>query len=52
MLHVACCIFLQSYYPKYAKDGVVRSVYSVNVPYDFPVLAFGENEHYKVGARQ
>jgi hypothetical protein len=39
---------IKSYYPKYAKDGVVRSVYSVNVPYDFPVLAFGENEHYKV----
>jgi hypothetical protein len=39
---------IKGYYPRYAKKGIVRSFYAVNVPYDLPVAAFGEREHYKL----
>ena len=39
---------ISSYYPEYAKNGIVRTFYTVNVPYDAPIFAFGKNEHYKL----
>jgi hypothetical protein len=39
---------IKSYYPRYATNGIVTSFYAVNVPYDLPVTAFGEHEHYKL----
>ena len=39
---------LQDYYPQYTARGVVRSLYSVNVPFMMPVAIFKEDEYYKV----
>ena len=33
---------LQEYFPRFAKNSIVRGLVSVNVPYMVPVLAFGE----------
>ena len=42
------CVFVRgSYFPLYAKRGIVQSLVSVNVPFDLPVLEFG-TELYKV----
>ena len=39
---------IDTFYPRYAANEIVRSIVCVNVPYLFPVLAFGPNEFFKV----
>eukprot|EP00658_Telonema_sp_P-2_P022878 TRINITY_DN19164_c0_g1_i7.p1 TRINITY_DN19164_c0_g1~~TRINITY_DN19164_c0_g1_i7.p1 ORF type:complete len:353 (-),score=68.75 TRINITY_DN19164_c0_g1_i7:426-1484(-) len=42
---------IQKYFPKYAANGVVRSLFAVNVPYDIPILEFGldpKKNHFKL----
>lgn len=39
----------KTYFPRYAAAGVVRGVFGVCVPFDFPVLPFwGEHDSYKI----
>jgi hypothetical protein len=38
---------LKHYFPKYAKTGIINALVAVNVPYNLPVLAFG-NDKFKV----
>lgn len=35
---------LKDYFPKYAERGIVNALVTVNVPYNFPVLAFGKDK--------
>jgi len=39
---------IKSYFPRYANDGIVRSAFAVNVPFNLPVAAFGLHQYYKV----
>lgn len=39
---------ITEYYPQYGNNGVVRSAYAVNVPFNLPTLEFLPNEFYKV----
>jgi hypothetical protein len=40
---------IKNFFPKYAKNGVIKSVYAVNVPYLFPVFAWGKEEYLMLG---
>eukprot|EP00466_Bigelowiella_natans_P021206 jgi/Bigna1/91286/estExt_fgenesh1_pg.C_950041 len=35
-------------FPRYAKNGIVRGLFAVNVPFMIPVFAFAEGEFYKI----
>lgn len=42
---------MKNYFPRYSKNGILRSAFAVNVPFNFPVAAFWDlfrREHYKV----
>ena len=39
---------INSYFPQYAVNKVVRSFYAVNVPYMIPIIEFSLNEFFKV----
>ncbi len=39
---------IEDFYPKYAQNKVIKGLFSVNVPYMFPVLRFGPKEFFKV----
>lgn len=39
---------IKDYVPRYAARGIVRALFSVNVPYMFPVVDFAHDEYFKV----
>lgn len=39
---------IRDFYPQYSKNGIVRSAYAVNVPFNLPTLQFRPHEFYKV----
>jgi len=41
---------LEEYFPRYGPRGIVESLVTVNVPYDIPTLAFGDDMYKVVGA--
>lgn len=44
---------IKNFFPRFAPEGIVKACFAVNVPYPFPVLEFGKDEHYKIlGAAQ
>lgn len=38
---------IQTYVPRYTKNGIIKGLFAVNVPYMVPIIEFGENEYYK-----
>ena len=39
---------MNSYFPKYSKNNIVKAFFAINVPYMLPILAFKKNEFYKI----
>jgi len=39
---------INKYFPRYTQRDIVRGFFAVNVPFNLPVLDFGENEYYKI----
>ena len=39
---------LKEFYPRYSPHGIVRSLFTVNVPYMLPVAVFKKDEFYRV----
>lgn len=39
---------IDTYFPRYAANGIMRAFFAVNVPFMFPVQAFKPEEHYKI----
>jgi hypothetical protein len=39
---------IHSFFPQFAKNGIVKACFAVNVPYMIPVLEFKRGEHYRI----
>jgi hypothetical protein len=39
---------ISHFFPRYARNGVIKACFAVNVPYFFPLTAFKKGEHYKI----
>jgi hypothetical protein len=39
---------IRDYFPRFAKQGIIKGVFAVNVPFNMPVFEFGHGEFYKI----